>query len=66
MPEINYLGHMLNSHGVMSEPNKIATMIQWLLPTSVKYLREFLGFTGYYYKFIKNYGTITASHTDLL
>lgn len=41
-------------------------MLAWLLPTSLKGLRGFIGFDGYYKKFIRNYGTISKPLTDIL
>ena len=40
--------------------------MEWKIPTSIKHLRRFLGFEGYYRKFVKNYGRIVAPLTTLL
>lgn len=44
----------------MVDPVKIGVILNLEAPRSVKQLRDTLGHTGYYRKFIKNYAQITA------
>ena len=58
--EVEYLGHLVSEHGVKMIPSYVERILEWTLPTTGKDLRSFLGFTGYYRAFIKEYGNLTA------
>ncbi|GBG68765.1 hypothetical protein CBR_g3305 [Chara braunii] len=63
--KILYLGHEISADGLRPDDAKVASIQDWPRPQSVTEVRSFLGMTGYYRPFVKNYSTITSPLTDL-
>ena len=65
MPEVEYLGHYIGRHGVRMNKKKLMEISSFPKPTTVKQVQSFIGLTGYYRKFIRNYSAIAAPLTEL-
>jgi hypothetical protein len=58
------LGHVIFERGI--EVDKVETVEKLPPPTNIKSLRSFLGHTGFYRRFIKDFSKITKPLTRLL
>ena len=58
--EVEYLGHLVSKDSIRMIPSYVERILDWPLPSTGKELRSFLGFTGYYRSFIKEYSHLTA------
>ena len=56
--QIKYLGHLVSSDGVATDPDKLSCVRDWPVPKSIKEVQSFLGFAGYFRRFIKNFSRI--------
>ena len=61
-----YLGHVVSARGIEPEPAKIKAVQEIAPPTSVKEIRMFLGFVGYYRRFINNFSAVAQPLNSLL
>ncbi|KAL0152304.1 hypothetical protein M9458_052027 [Cirrhinus mrigala] len=58
--EVKYLGHVISSTGVATDPSKIEAVAQWPCPSNVTELRSFLGFASYYRRFVEGFAKLAA------
>ena len=63
---VNFLGHVLDEHGLSMEKDKIKAIIEWPRPKNRKEILSFLGLAGYYRRFIKNFSQLALKMTELL
>ena len=52
------LGHMVSKDGIQVDPKKIEAIIEWQRTIIVREIRSFLGLTGYYKRFMKDFSKI--------
>ena len=52
---ITYVGHIVSSNGIGTDPKKVEAVKNWTVPKTVTDVRSFLGFTNYYRRFIRGY-----------
>ena len=64
--KIKYLGHIVSAEGIATDPRKIRCVQEWPVPQNIEQLRSFLGFVGYYRRFIKDFSKISRPLYELL
>ncbi|CAM5127914.1 unnamed protein product [Eretmochelys imbricata] len=62
---VKYVGHIMSQEDVSTDPDKIEALTPWPWPSNYRELKTFLGFSGYYHRFVKNYATIVKPLNDL-
>ena len=65
LTEVRFLGHVMSTSGMSMDPEKVEAMMSWERPKSVFEIRSFLGFAGYYRRFIEDFSRLAAPMTRL-
>lgn len=64
--DITYLGYQVSNNEIRPSETKIKDVLRYPEPKSKKALQSFLGLTGYFRKFIKDYAKIAKPLSDLI
>ena len=63
---INYLGHLISGNGICPLPEKLQSIADLTMPKTPKGVRQMLGVTGFYCKFIPIYVDLVRCLTQLM
>lgn len=55
---VHYLGHVISSKGVETDPEKFKCIVDWPTLSCHKDLQQFLGLAKYYRRFVKDFANI--------
>ena len=56
--EVGFLGHIVGRTGLACDPEKLSAVRNWHEPNRVKAVHQFVGFVGYYRRFVNNFAEI--------
>lgn len=63
---ISFLGYVISSNGVSMDKPKVSAVVNWPMPSTIRNLQCFQGFTNFYLRFIKGFNSSTHPLTSLL
>ena len=66
LKEVSFLSHIVFAEGIRVDPMKIEAVMNWKPPRNITKVRSFLGFAGYYWRFVQGFSVIASSLTRLL
>ncbi|GKF06258.1 putative reverse transcriptase domain-containing protein, partial [Tanacetum coccineum] len=65
IPKVQFLGQVIDSHGIHVDPANIESIKDWVSPKTAIEIRQFLGLVGYYRRFIEGFSKIAKPMTKL-
>ena len=65
LKQVQFLGHLIGMEGIMVDPAKIEAVLNWERPRTPTEVRSFLGWAGYYRRFVQDFAKIATPLTKL-
>ena len=66
MERVAYVGHVVSAKGIEADSSKTEKVQDWPVPKNSDDVRSFLGFAGYYRKFVKDFAKIARPLYDVM
>lgn len=63
---LKYLGYIVGSNSLKTDPEKVSTMVNYPRPTTATEIKRFIGLCSWYRRFIKNFSSLVSPINDLL
>jgi transposase InsO family protein len=63
---VRYVGHIVSEDGIEPDPEKVEKVKTWPRPTNAEEVRRFLGFVGYYRRFVLNFSKVARPLSDIM
>ena len=63
---VSFLGHKVSANGIEPDPERVKPLLNYPVPRNITDVRSFLGFTGFYRRFIEGYAKIAKPLYQLL
>ena len=62
---VEFLGFVISGNGISMAEDKVDSIKNWPVPTSVREIQSFLGFVNFYRKFVSSFAEISAPLVEL-
>jgi len=63
---VNFLGVVMGQGKIEMEEDKVAGVLNWLIPKMVRDVRKFLGLVNYYRQFVKDFAKLAQPLNNLI
>lgn len=66
LDKVAFRGHVVTQDGIEVDPTKVKAVYSWPRPSRMTEIRNFLGLSSYYRKFVQDISSLAASLTQLI
>ncbi|KAL3675137.1 hypothetical protein R1sor_025085 [Riccia sorocarpa] len=64
LTKVNFLGHIVRADGISPDPEKVAAIVKWESPMTLKGVRSFVSLAQWYRRYVMGFSKIVKPMTD--